>query len=86
MDVGMLWFDNTPDRSLKEKIEQAAAYYQQKYGEHPNLCFVHPSMMNEDSKAPRGLEVRTAPTVLPHHLWIGVERPISLSKRRGQRV
>ncbi|RMF41854.1 MAG: hypothetical protein D6755_12175 [Anaerolineae bacterium] len=86
MDVGMLWFDNTPGRSLKEKIEQAAAYYQKKYGEHPNLCFVHPSMMNDENSSPGGMEVRTAPTVLPHHFWMGVEREPSLTERSGQHI
>ncbi|NLG72314.1 MAG: hypothetical protein GX495_09765 [Chloroflexi bacterium] len=45
MNVGMLWFDNDSRRDLNSKIERAAAYYETKYGRHPTLCFVHPSML-----------------------------------------
>ncbi len=44
MKIGMLWFDNDPKADLKVKIERAASYYSKKYGQAPNLCFVHPSM------------------------------------------
>jgi len=41
MDVGMLWFDATPDRSLGAKVERAATYYREKYGRRPNVCYIH---------------------------------------------
>jgi hypothetical protein len=45
MNIGMLWFDNDPKANLDTKIERAALYYAKKYGKHPTLCFVHPSML-----------------------------------------
>jgi hypothetical protein len=45
MKIGMLWFDNDPKAELKVKIERAASYYSKKYGQAPNLCFIHPSMI-----------------------------------------
>ncbi len=72
MNIGMLWFDNTP-RDLTVKIRQAAEYYQKKYGKHPNLCFVHPSMLSGEIPKLQDIQVRTAPTVLPGHFWLGVE-------------
>jgi hypothetical protein len=45
MKIGMLWFDNDPKADLKVKIERAASYYSKKYGQAPNLCFIHPSMV-----------------------------------------
>jgi hypothetical protein len=45
MNIGMLWFDNDPKAELSVKIERAAAYYRNKYGTKPTLCFVHPSML-----------------------------------------
>ena len=45
MNVGMLWFDNNPKMTLENKVGRAAAYYQDKYGKTPTLCFVHPSMV-----------------------------------------
>jgi hypothetical protein len=58
MDIGMLWFDNDTQADLPSKIKNAAEYYLNKYGIHPNVCFVHPSMtpvnilplINEDNQ------------------------------------
>lgn len=80
MNVGMLWFDNDPKADLTNKIERAATYYRGKYGRSPNICYVHPSMTGgaangrEGSEPLRagGVEVRTTRSVLPNHLWIGI--------------
>jgi hypothetical protein len=79
MNVGMLWFDNDIKSEIKIKIKRAAAYYSKKYGQQPNLCYVHPSMVNGESLNAEGIEIRTTRSVLPHHFWIGVyaEPPIS---------
>ena len=45
MNVGMLWFDNDPSMVMTAKVARAAKYYQNKYGAHPTLFFVHPSML-----------------------------------------
>jgi len=45
MNIGMLWFDNDKNETINEKILRAANYYQNKYGQSPTLCFVHPSML-----------------------------------------
>ncbi len=72
MNTGMLWFDNDPRTDLQAKINKAVRYYQNKYGQIPNLCFVHPSMLTEKNSKPSGLEVRSSNKVLPHHLWLGI--------------
>ncbi len=84
MKIGMLWFDNDKQTDLLTKIEHAADYYLNKYGLRPNLCYVHPSMTpksEKDTKAGNNNEqllkagnvvVRTSITVLPNHIWIGV--------------
>jgi hypothetical protein len=83
MNIGMLWFDNDPRAGLDVKVERAAAYYRNKYGRAPTLCFVNPSMLPADpdqaeaGKSLRllsaaGVEVRSNRSVLPNHLWIGV--------------
>jgi len=85
MKIGMLWFDNDPKCELPGKIERAATYYQKKYGRRPDLCFVHPCMINTNA-SPVGdngekpepvliagnVEVRANRSVLPNHLWIGI--------------
>ncbi len=81
MNTGMLWFDNDPKADLAIKIQRAADYYRQKYGETPDLCFVHPSMVGAGPAVPgQGqaalqagkIEVRTNRSILPHHFWIGI--------------
>ncbi len=71
MKTGMLWFDNDPKVDLQAKIARAADYYRKKYGISPDLCFVHPSMVNAELPRRNGIEVRTTQLVLPNHLWIG---------------
>ena len=81
MDIGMLWFDNDKKSDYEAKIERAAAYYRDKYGKTPNLCFVHPCMIpnaNRNAEKPslksQGVEIRTSKTMLPNHFWIGIHR------------
>jgi len=50
MHIGMLWFDDNPNLSLKKKIEKAVVYYREKYRHEPNLCLIHPTMI-ENSKS-----------------------------------
>lgn len=96
MNIGMLWFDNDPKKSLQQKIDGAVQYYEKKYGRKPNLVFVHPTMMltpsqlgetqivvtdleKTDPSKPfneltyTGITVRSNRSVLPNHLWVGVE-------------
>ena len=86
MDIGMLWFDNDRQVDLNIKVRRAATYYQEKYGQMPNLCFVSPSMVatngNGNGKAKtkptknaiNGVEIRESVTMLPNHFWIGIQR------------
>jgi hypothetical protein len=80
----MLWFDNDSRAELPVKIERAAQYYRAKYGKIPNVCFVHPSMLNteisenQNKTFIRGeIELRTSKSVLPNHFWIGINGTIS---------
>ena len=73
MDVGMLWFDNDPKSDVVSKVQKAAAYYRKKYGENPNLCFVHPSMLPEIKPEAGEISVHSNTTMLPNHFWIGVQ-------------
>jgi hypothetical protein len=71
----MLWFDNS-QRSLLEKIQRAADYYQKKYGRAPDLCMVNPQALSSGVGSPgteSKLTVRPSRIVLPGHLWLGIE-------------
>ncbi len=73
MDIGMLWFDNDPKSDLQSKVNKAAEYYRAKYGEEPNLCFVHPSMISEGKLNAGKITLCSNPAMIPHHFWIGVQ-------------
>jgi hypothetical protein len=71
----MLWFDNDPRTTLSIKIQKAVEYYRHKYGRIPDLCLVHPSMLETGQKHQElgKLIIRPYRPVMPGHLWIGVE-------------
>ncbi|MBN1401426.1 MAG: hypothetical protein JXA74_11355 [Anaerolineae bacterium] len=72
LSKGMLWFDDSSGRSLAHKVEQAAHYYQTKYGAPPNVCYVHPSCLSDESPSLETIKILASGYVLPHHFWIGV--------------
>ena len=73
MNVGMLWYDNDPQTTLKAKVKRAADYYRLKYGRLPDLCLVNPSMLAEPLAEADRIAVRSNRAILPGHLWIGEE-------------
>jgi len=86
MDIGMLWYDSDRGEDVRGKIKRAARYYARKYGVEPDICFVHPEMIPEESaegRSPPGQEVgcqvegiiiQEDTGVLPDHYWIGVAK------------
>ncbi len=77
MKVGLLWFDNDPERSIEEKVQRAAKRYQEKFGQAVNTCYINPISL--DGNGDVGDEFRcgrvkviVTPRTLPHHFWIGV--------------
>jgi hypothetical protein len=94
MKIGMLWFDNDPKCELPGKIERAATYYHKKYGRRPDLCFVHPCMVNSNGSTEKkdaetaepllmagNVAVHTTRSVLPNHLWIGINNGNNQAKQ-----
>jgi hypothetical protein len=76
MNVGMLWFDNDPKTGLTAKVSQAAEYYRAKYGRMPDLCLVNPAMLKEPQAQEGKILIRPLRSILPGHLWIGVDEKI----------
>ncbi len=81
---GLLWFDDDPRKRLEDKVSRAAVYYERKYGYRPELCLVHPSTLNEEiSQSGNGqdererrsgsVEIRPGRSVMPDHLWLGLD-------------
>lgn len=81
MNTGMMWFDNDPKTSLDVKIQKAADYYRQKYGRTPDICLVNPGMLDKtqpesDARQAGKITIRPLRSVLPGHLWIGVNEKL----------
>jgi len=72
MDIGLLWFDDDPKRSLTQKIVAAATRYREKFGAIPNMCYVNPSTLGNGPKTVGIVQIRTAVNILPNHFFIGV--------------
>jgi hypothetical protein len=77
MDIGMLWFDDSKT-PLPDKVSQAVTFYQDKFGEKPTHCLVHPETLSGEGEGiVAGVQVRTARNVMPNHYWIGVDEKSS---------
>ena len=70
MTIGMLWFDNDKITTFLEKIVTAAAYYENKYGEPADTCFVNPAHLDKRENL-AGLTVKPSKSVLRNHFWLG---------------
>ena len=81
MRTGMLWFDNDPKTDLPAKVTRAAAYYQKKYGCCPNLCFVHPSMLQTAAGVNGAIELRPNSQILPNYFWLGINESATSTRR-----
>jgi hypothetical protein len=88
MNTGLLWFDDDPRRKLEDKVLRAAVHYERKYGQSPNMCFVHPSAINGNGKGKvmkaGGIEIRPGRSVLLHHFWLGVSEKKAKKSRKTQ--
>ena len=75
MHTGLLWFDNDPQATLSVKVQKAIAYYFKKYGRNPDLCLVHPSMLEADQRQFEfgKVVIRGYRPVMPGHFWIVTE-------------
>lgn len=84
MKIGMMWFDNSPKKSLPEKCNGAIQYFTDKYGMRPTVIVVHPSMATatdtKDYKTVLGVTIEISRSVLPNHFWIGTDIPELQSK------
>jgi len=70
---GLLWYDDSNDRDLTEKINRVVEHYTRKYRHAPDAVYVHPSAIDSEREID-GVKVAPLPSILLHHFWIGRER------------
>ena len=80
MNVGMLWFDKDKQAGMADRVGKAAEFYKKKYKKQPNICYVHPKMLEEEKLQIDKVMVKPSLSIQPNYFWIGVRRKI-----RGRR-
>lgn len=84
MHEGLLWYDSS-DKTIMQKIQDAAKRYRQRYDVWPDTCYIHPQELQSlDAKQLRTsnklcvavdavemLQVLTLPNVSVNNVWIG---------------
>jgi hypothetical protein len=70
--TGLLWLDADKKRDLAEKVARAVDRYHYKFGEHPDVCYVHPSALDNGLIELDGVRVIPATNVLKHHFFVGI--------------
>lgn len=73
MQLGLLWFDDDPARSVDDKIMRAVMRYERKHGVRPNVCQVNPAQYKAMTHKPIEVQVRKATHVMVNYFWVGVE-------------
>ena len=72
MKVGLLWHDSSSS-DLARKLSRAVQRYQVRFGQPPNVCYVHPTQLPEGKLTVGSLTIRASQQVLRHHFWLGQE-------------
>lgn len=73
--MSLLWFDDTPGRSMEDKIAGAVHYFRKKLGQEPDTCRVNLDTWGSKEVKDllvdgRPLRVEPAPNVTVHHFWV----------------
>jgi hypothetical protein len=81
MKSGLLWYDADPKKATREKIDEAAARYAEKFGVEPNACHVAPGV-----EAPHdAIEVVPDRWIRPGYFWLGVDEELPVARPRRSR-
>ena len=70
---GLLWHDSGSE-DLAWKLARAVRRYRARFGNKPNVCYVHPALLPNGDRKVAGVLVRPSSRVLRHHFWLGLEQ------------
>ncbi len=82
MTTGRLWLCDKKETLLKN-IQQAAEFYQKKFGKPAQLCLVHPGLLNNVILPVGEITVRPYSNIPAEHIWIGREDETILEQAIG---
>ena len=78
---GLLWHDSGSE-DLAWKLARAVRRYHVRFGNKPNVCYVHPALLPDGDRKVDGIQVRSSSRVLRHHFWLGMEQAERRARRR----
>lgn len=64
----LLWYDDNPKLSLRDKIDDAIDAYRRRFRSAPNVVFVHESVVLESTN---NIQIQCADFVRPNTFWVG---------------
>lgn len=68
----MLWHDRSLKGNLAAALLNAATYYRETHKAAPNLAYVHPSMLGNDTPSQiEGVNILPLRNVVPFYIWLG---------------
>ena len=70
MRQGMLWYDNEKQKEMQEKISGAIAFFQSKYGQIPQACYVHPEELKSEILLDEKVKIQTNERMIKNHIWL----------------
>ena len=82
MTTGRLWLCDKKETLLKN-IQQAAEFYQKKFGKPAQLCLVHPGLLNKETTSFGAITARPYNHIPAEHIWIGREDETILEQAIG---
>ncbi len=77
MDIGMLWMNDGRGRNLISRVREAAASYQQQFGEMPSVCMVPAAEMQAGLERVGEIRLEATQRLLPNYFWIGREAELA---------
>lgn len=72
MIEGLLWFDDNKNRTLAQKVKDAAERHLEKFEQPATVCRLNATDANGDT-AIGSIRLVVSPNVLPHHFLVGVD-------------
>lgn len=72
MEIAELFLVENLKGDLENQVAWAADRFQQKYGQRPTLCAIHPSLMRGRLNYLSGIQLEGRKSLLPKYLWLGI--------------
>ncbi len=68
----MLWYVQDQENELKTIIERAVDFFRGKYGQTPQVCYVHPDTLPAEFVVKDVVKVMPNERVIKNHIWLEI--------------